>query len=42
VFEGKRADDDVYGIVGQRQRVKLGDVELGLRDAPSRVSEHVR
>jgi hypothetical protein len=38
VDEGERADDDVRGIVRQRQPVQIGDVELAIRDTPPRVS----
>jgi len=42
VDQGKRADDDVGRVIGQRQPVQLSDVELTIRDTPPRVSEHVR
>ena len=40
--EGERADDDVDGVVGQRQLVERGEAELAARDPPPRVREHVR
>jgi hypothetical protein len=42
VDESERADDDVHRVIGQRQPVKLADVELAFWDAPPRVAEHVR
>ncbi len=42
VVERERADDDVDGVVRQRQPVKLGEVEPGLGDTLPRAGEHVR
>ena len=42
VDQGQRADDDIHRVAGQRQPVKLTDVELAVRDTPPRVGEHVR
>ena len=41
VLECERADDDVHGVIRQRQPVKLGDVELAILDTLPRVGEHV-
>ncbi|CAM5709246.1 hypothetical protein SAFG77S_02722 [Streptomyces afghaniensis] len=42
VCEGERAHDGVDRVVGKRQPVQVGLVEVDIRQAPAGLGEHVR